>query len=140
MIRSSPPNAHVYAGNTLLGVTPLRYTVTREEYRKGDLVVRVEREGYRPTEGRLWTRVCPGRVVGGIFTLGILFIFKGPTCLASVQDFPLAPIPGYTASGTSAPAQPSVEERLERIEKMRQEGAITNEEYQRYRAEIFKDL
>lgn len=136
VIRSYPPGAKLYINDQFKGVTPQILTVPRSQFDSQKFQVRLERDGYAPVDQTLPTRTCPGRVVGGVFSLGISFIFKPPTCFDSHQDFSMTPLPGQTA----ATHQPTVEERLERIERMRNQGTITNEEYEHYRSEILKGL
>jgi hypothetical protein len=136
MIRSYPPNAKLYVNGTLMGLTPIVYTAKHS--RISDVYqVRLEREGYQPLEDVLHTRICPGRIVGGIFTLGIVLLVRGPTCFASPQEFTLQPSPAGTAEGV---APPTIEERLQRIERMRDQGTINQQEFEEYRKEILKGL
>lgn len=65
---SRPNGAKVYVGGMYVGDTPTIYS-TR------DVVTRdykVEKPGYPSAVGTLTARVAPGRIVGAIFTLGIL--------------------------------------------------------------------
>jgi hypothetical protein len=136
LIRSYPPGAKLYVNDQYEGVTPFMLTVPRAQFADHTFRVRLERDGYTPIDQTLLTRTCPGRVVGGIFSLGISFIFRRPTCFDSHQDFSMVPLPGQPV----AAHQPTIEERLQRIERMRDQGTITNEEYEHYRGEILKGL
>ncbi len=141
MVRTYPPGSKLYVNGEFVGITPVVYTVGSSEFSKQDFSARVDRVGYASADGVLRKRTCPGRVTGGVFTLGILFIFKSPTCFASPQDFSLEPLPDQVgAESGAAPHQPTVEERLDRIRKMRDQGIITNEEFEHYRKEILKGL
>jgi hypothetical protein len=140
MVRSYPPGSKVYVNDEFVGVTPAVYTVDSSEFSKRDFAVRLDRTGYASTDGVLRKQTCPGRVTGGVFTLGILFLFKSPTCFASPQDFLLEPLPDQAVSEAGTLHQPTLEERLDRIRKMRDEGVITPEEYEHYRREILKGL
>ena len=141
VVRSYPPGAKLYMNGHFEGLTPIVYTASRGEYSKGVFRARLEREGYAPLEENLRIGVCGGRIAGAIFTVGIVFLFKGPTCFRSPQDFALAPVAAQAQPSEDGGArQPSMEERLRRIERMRDQGTITNEEYERYRKEILKGL
>jgi len=140
MVRSYPPGSKLYVNGAFVGVTPVVYTVDSSEFPDREFAVHLERTGYTSAEGVLRKQTCPGRVTGGVFTLGILFLFRGPTCFTSPQDFLLEPLPGQTESDGGTAHLPTVEERLERIRKMRDEGIITPEEFEHYRKEILKDL
>ena len=136
LIRSYPPGAKLYVNEQYEGVTPFLLIVPQSQFADHAFRVRLERDGYAPVDQTLLTRTCPGRVVGGIFSLGISFIFKRPTCFDSHQDVTMVPLPGQPI----AAHQPTIDERLHRIERMRDQGTITNEEYEHYRAEILKGL
>lgn len=140
VVRSYPPGAKLYVNGVFVGVTPVNYTVDRSQFSSGDFSVRVDRPGYASAEGVLRKQVCPGRVTGGVFTLGILFLFKRPTCFVSPQDFSLEALADQPASDGGTPHQPTLEERLDRIRKMRDQGIITDEEFEHYRKEILKGL
>jgi hypothetical protein len=140
MVRSYPPGSKLYVNGELVGITPVVYTIDSSEFSTRDFAVRVDRTGYTSAEGVLRKQLCPGRVTGGVFTLGILFLFRGPTCFTSPQDFVLEPLPDQPASDGGTPHLPSVEERLDRIRKMRDQGIITPEEFEHYRREILKEL
>ena len=140
MVRSYPPGSKLYVNGEFVGITPAVYTVDSSEFSKRDFAVRLDRTGYTSAEGVLRKQLCPGRVTGGVFTLGILFLFRGPTCFTSPQDFSLEPLPGQVVSDEGTIHQPTVEERLDRIRKMRDEGIITPEEFEHYRREILKGL
>jgi hypothetical protein len=135
-IRSYPPGSKVFIDGQLAGVTPFGYRVAREEMGRA-FHVRLEREGFQPTEASLQKVTCPGRVVGGIFTFGILFLFKGSTCFVGVHDFSLMEEDGYAGSRRG---QPSAESRLQRLEQLRQNGTITDEEFHRYREGVLREL
>ncbi len=140
MVRSYPPGAKLFVDGQFVGITPVVYSVDRDEFAKRDFAVHLDRTGYVSTDGTLRKETCKGRVTGGVFTLGILFLFKGPTCFASPQDFSLDPTPEPVAAEAGAARPPTVEERLDRIRKMRDRGIITDQEYEQYRKEILKDL
>ena len=143
LVRSYPSGAQLYINNHYEGVTPIELTVPRSEFSAANIQMRLERDGYEPFAGTLKKSTCPGRIVGGIFTLGIVLIFKPPTCFQDPQDFSLVALPGdSTTANGEIPAAPqlTVEERLHRLQRLRESGAITNQEYEHYRAEILKGL
>jgi hypothetical protein len=138
MVRSYPPGSKVYVNGDFVGVTPVVYTVGGAKFTGREFPVRIERTGYAPADSVLRKQTCPGRVVGGVFTLGILFLFRNPTCFVSPQDFLLEALPNTADAGGAH--QPTVEERLDRIRRLRDQGVITNEEFEHYRSEIRKGL
>jgi hypothetical protein len=145
MVRSYPPGAKLYVNDHFEGIAPIIYTTPHSQIGQ-DFQVRLEREGYTTLESTLRKQICPGRIVGGIFTLGIVLIIRGPTCFVSPQDFSLDPIGGGGTSGgpdgtdAGGGRQPSIEDRLRRIERMRDQGTINQQEFEQYRKEILKGL
>jgi hypothetical protein len=140
MVRSYPPGSKVSVNGDFVGVTPVVYTVDGAKFTGREFPVRIERTGYAPADSVLRKQTCPGRVAGGVFTLGILFLFRNPTCFVSPQDFLLEALSNTADAGTGTAHQPTVEERLDRIRRMRDQGVITNEEFEHYRSEILKSL
>jgi hypothetical protein len=137
LIRSYPAGAKVYVNDDFIGVAPSVYTTKHSQIGKSHRV-RLERNGYEPREDLLRTGICGGRIAGGIFTLGIVLLIRGPTCFVSPQDFSLEALP-QSAGGRSG-SDAMVEERLQRLERMRNEGRITNEEYDEYRKQILRGI
>ncbi|HJQ85597.1 MAG TPA: PEGA domain-containing protein [Candidatus Binatia bacterium] len=90
LVRSEPPGAAFYVNDRHVGETPLEVTVPRSAFVK-PIRFRLERAGYEPREGTLSTRVSPGRIVGGAFSMGISLIFRRPTTLRRSYDFMLTP-------------------------------------------------
>ena len=135
-VRSYPAGAKVYVNDTFVGLTPLHYQVPSAEIGH-DFHVRLERPGYQSVDGMLKKEVCRGRIAGGAFTLGILLLFRNSTCFAAMHDFALTELPAEgRAASTGAP---SVETRLQRLERLRQQGIITDEEARRYRDAVLQE-
>jgi PEGA domain-containing protein len=72
LVRSVPPDAKVFIDDKLVGSTPINFAT--QDVRP--LPYRIEKPGYPAAEGTIQTRIAPGRVVGAVFTLGILAIFR----------------------------------------------------------------
>jgi hypothetical protein len=91
MVRSYPPGAKLYVNDHFEGIAPIIYTTPHSQIGK-NFRVRLEREGYTTLEGTLRKQICGGRIAGGIFTLGIVLLVRGPTCFVSPQDFSLTAV------------------------------------------------
>ena len=115
-------------------MTPVRYAVPNAEIGR-DFHVRVEHAGYQTVDGMLKKEVSRGRIVGGVFTFGILLLFRTSTCFASLNDFALPEVEGGQSPAGST-GTPTVETRLQRLDRLRQQGTITDEEFRRYREAI----
>jgi hypothetical protein len=145
LVRSYPPGAKLYVNDRFVGIAPIVYTAPHSQI-GNEFRVRLEREGYERLDGTLRKQICGGRIAGGIFTLGIVLMVRGPTCFVSPQDFSLEPIRGAGSGGADSTGeqngarQPSVEERLRRIERMRDQGTINQQEFEQARKEILKGL
>jgi PEGA domain len=93
VLRSAPPGATVSVGDKPLGMTPVVFKVPRSELKA--YTVHIRKAGYEPVDDVLTTRVAPGRMVGAIFTLGIVYIFRSPTYLVQPPMYQL--VPAYVA-------------------------------------------
>lgn len=76
-IKSYPPGAKAYIDDQYIGSTPVGVAIPRSQVTTPH-TWKVEFRNCEPAEGHLQTRVAPGRIVGYIFTLGIVAIFRGP--------------------------------------------------------------
>jgi hypothetical protein len=90
LIRSQPTGASVWINEAFVGTTPVEYTASRASFAHPHRY-RLELAGYQTAEGALSTRIKPGRLVGGSFSLGISLIFKRPTGFRDRYDFTLVP-------------------------------------------------
>ncbi len=67
-----------------------------------------------------------------------------PTAVAPPPPPPMLgqppPVPAQLAPSAATSAKPSAEERLKRLDDLKQKGLVTDQEYQQKRAEILKDL
>jgi hypothetical protein len=122
MIATVPPGANVYVDSRMAGTSPLYLTVKRRDIRS--IPYRIEMEGYQPVEGVLPVRVAPGRAVGAFFTLGIVYIFRSPTYIGSVQH-----------SLAAAPRE-STAERLIKLKQLHKDGVLSDAEYDEQRQRI----
>ena len=87
--------------------------------------MRLEHRGYQTMSTHLETGVMPSRIVGGVFTLGIVPLFKWPKTYHSLHYYDLRPL--------------GREERLAEIERQRTAGTITDEERQQLRLQVLKE-
>lgn len=133
VIRSIPVGATATVNGTVAGDTPVTIRIPRGDLDK-PIQYRVEKENYQPAEGTVTARVAPGRVVGAVFTLGILLAFRSPLYLPEVTA-QLQPVPTPAALG-----QGTIEERLQKIESLRSKGLISEQEYTRLRGEVLGEL
>jgi|SRR5215468_6884 len=76
-IKSYPAGSKAYVDGQLIGTTPTYSTIPRSEVGLPH-TWRVEFRNCDAAEGQLQTGVAPGRIVGYIFTAGILAAFRGP--------------------------------------------------------------
>jgi len=77
LIKSYPPNAKAYVDGQYIGTTPAFHTVPRAEVSDNHRY-RVEYGNCDPAEGQITTGVAGGRIVGYIFTVGLLSLVRGP--------------------------------------------------------------
>jgi hypothetical protein len=135
-IRSYPAGARIAVNGDFIGTTPVTFAVPRKQFEAQEFTVTAEHEGYESGEIRLQKRTCPGRIVGGVFTLGIVLLFRPPTCFESPQYISLLALPAPPTTDQ----KPTVSERLEQLDALRKDGRITPAEYQKYRRQILDAL
>ena len=132
LIRSYPSGARATVNGEFVGVTPATLEVPRDQVTKKEYRWRVEKPHYEAAEGLVTPRIAPGRIVGAVFTLGILLAFRSPYYLPTVT----AELPPVVA----ATAGESTEQRLEKIQRLHEKGLISEQEYERLRGEILDEL
>lgn len=139
-IRTSPASARVYVDGQYVGISPTVFTAPRSEFRNVR-TCRAELDGYAPAEEPMRTGLSVGRFIGALFSLGIVYIFKSPYVFRGRHDLVLTKLSGPESAGAAAPAAaaaPTTEARLERIKRLREQGLITQEEYDRHQVEILR--
>jgi PEGA domain/Short C-terminal domain len=127
LIRTAPPGAKAYVDGNFIGRTPVEFSVPRREIRPHAL--RLEKEGFEPIEDTIRTRVAPGRIVGAIFSLGIVYLFRSPMDLVTPEMYALSP-------ALSAERDRAIGEALRRVQELHDQGKISDEEFKRQRDEI----
>ena len=118
---SSPAGADVYVNDQFACRTPCTYSTPATQL-KQHTPVRVERAGYQTVESELQTKILAGRIIAGLFTVGLVPLFKWPHSYHSVHSFQLRTL--------------SFEERLERLKQLQAEGKINDEEYRELRRQL----
>lgn len=89
-IVSRPSGARILIDGRPLGVTPMAFAVPRSDWPR-TYSCEVTKEGFVPQTMLLKPQVGGGRIVAGLFTVGIVFLFKSPYVFGSdVYDFDLA--------------------------------------------------
>src|SRR5689334_4184941 len=79
MIKSYPVGARISVNGVFVGAAPAKFVTSREQFDRETFVAVAEQPGYQRTELTLQKGTCRGRIVGAVFTLGILLLFKHPT-------------------------------------------------------------
>jgi hypothetical protein len=136
-IRTYPPNAKVSVDDTVIGVSPVEFRYPSWSMGGKTFRYRAERDGYLPAEGRLKTRVAPGRIVAAVFTSCITCLFHGFKTFEEQTNIELTPLNGQVVEKSGETA--AIAERLRRIQDLYDQGLMTEQEYKRYRSEILHD-
>ncbi len=137
LFKTYPPGASVTVNDRPAGTSPVVVRVPRAELSAGGVFrYHVEHEGYRPADGEFRSIPAPGRVVAGVFTLGIYSLFRGGTTLPEGVDVVLEPV---KESGGARPSDDAAK-RLKRLEDLREQGAIEDDEYRRERNKVLRGL
>lgn len=126
----------MWVNEKFVGITPMIYEMSESEIPEV-IHYRVERGGYLPQEGELRGRFSAGRLIGAIFTLGIVYAARSPYVYRGVYDFALVPLD----DPRDVQAEPlRIDERLRRLQDLRDQGLITEDEYEKQRAAILHGL
>ena len=128
MIHSTPPGANVYMDGTMVGTTPIVFTVPRSEL-KNRYELELTKDGYDSYLGDVHTRVAPGRATGAAFTLGIVYLFRSPYYLVA---------PGQIVLQRSLEAEQDrrVGQELRELKALYVEQKISEEEYEARRRRL----
>ncbi len=137
LIRAYPADARIAVNGQRLGTSPATYTVPRGSGpRDGNFRYHVEREGFQPQDGSFTFKPAGGRITGGIFTLGILFLFKSPLALPDEIEVVLEP----NETSPLQETRPSPAQQLRHLDDLLDRGTITEEEFKRQRNKILHNL
>jgi PEGA domain len=165
LIKSHPGGAKAYVDGTLIGTTPPMTEIPRGQV-GAPHTWRVEFRNCDFAEGTLQTGIAGGRIVGYIFTLGILAAFRGPQyyrpvdailtggdCESSGQVRPAAPpAPGImiqnivgdrnqatTTTGPEISKTQRLNERLTTLRDMYNRKLISKEVYEQESQKAIKE-
>ena len=135
-LNSNPSGATVYFDDQPIGQTPLLYLASRDMVR--DHALRVELEGYEPWQGQARASFAVGRMFGAVCTYGLLYAFKSPyRFIQPKEPVLLKQISPEVVRGTTG-TSPAFEASLERLERLRSDGTLTEEEYRQLREAVFR--
>lgn len=140
-VSSDPEGARVTVDGNPIGVTPIVLNLKR----KNNHVITVARDGYH-TEQVSIQKVMSGAVAGNILAGGLIgwgidassgsqYKLKPDTVTVAMR--PLAPGEVDQAIATG---QPSVEDRLRQLDRLKKDGVVTESEYASTKAELLKEL
>lgn len=130
MIHSIPVGANVYVNDKFLGRTPVEFEVSRFDVSSADYRLRIEKDRFEPVRDIIRTRLAPGRMVGALFTIGIVYIFRSPVYLVPVPTYALNPL----LSAQPLPERDrAIGEALRHLQELHDQGKLTDEEWNRRR-------
>jgi len=119
----SNPAGRVFVRGAYVCTTPCVYSTPATQLDE-HTPFRIERDGYKSVEGELETAILPSRIVAGLFTLGLVPLFKWPHTYRSVHSFELQPL--------------TREERLADLEDRLHRGQISEDEYRYLRLRVLE--
>ena len=135
-VRTHPPLAKLYVEDNYVGQTPTTYSASRGQLGQPIHYV-LERDGYVTAQGFFPVRRSGGRLVGAIFTLGLLVIFKPVTTFSQdTIDIGLQPAVAVDPVRRSE----TIEEKINALKRLRDSGDITPEEFERYKRKALEEM
>ncbi len=120
-INSNPPGASVYVRDRFACLTPCLYSTPSSQL-QDHTPLRIERPGYQTIDTELKTGTHASRIVGGLFTLGLVPLFKRPHTYDAQHSFTLRPL--------------TSQERLAHVEEQHQRGEISDADYRDLRLDV----
>jgi hypothetical protein len=136
-IRTSPPGATVWINGSELGEAPVEFKARSWSVRPNAYRYRVELPGHLPEDGYVQPHLSISRIIAAAVSWCFTCSFRGFFVFDEETEIALSP-EGSPAE-TSTPEDPAAT-RLRRLEALRDEGLITAEEYERYRADVLRDV
>ena len=139
MIHTNPPGAIVWINGKELGTAPVKLKVKSWDARRDAYHYHVEKPGYQPKDGYVQPHLSIGRVASAAFS----------SCLTCSHGFfEFDPDTEIALSPEGAPQQPpeptATEDpaavRLRRLQALRDEGLITDADYEQQKAEVLRDV
>lgn len=136
-IATVPSGAKVWVNEEFLGVSPVELTVESGAGVRfpSRLQARIERAGYEPLEVVLPTQVSGGRVAAGIFTLGMAFYLQGVRTVRRGYVYALYPI-----IASESDISDEWVRGLRQLDRLRQDGLLSDQEYERRRSILLRDI
>lgn len=140
VIESEPSGADVRLSNGMTGKTPTSFKLPR----KDALTVKIEKAGYEPLEVNVTPQVsgAGGAGMAGNVLVGGLIGVAVDAGSGAMNDLKPNPVKVtlMRASYTASSNELNVMARLDYLVRMRKNGALSESEYRRKRAEILKEI
>lgn len=133
LIRTHPDGALVSVNERELGIAPVTFTVKSQDIGSNSTYhFVVKKDGYETAQGFIPVVRAPGRVVGMIFSFGLMRIARGTATFPESYDIGLQPI---THVLVDKPTR-SLAESLRDLGIARDQGLISDDEYKQKRTQI----
>ncbi len=137
-IHTNPPGALVWINGEELGAAPVKFKVKSWDVRRNAYRYHVEAPGYQPKDGYVQPHLSIGRIItatmSSCFTCGFHGFFEFD------PDTEIALVPVGSAADPPLAEENPAAVRLRRLKALRDEGLITDDEYERNKAEVLRDV
>jgi hypothetical protein len=131
VFKSYPAGGQVTLDGKVVGLTPTRVQIPRSQVTDPH-DWRIDYRNCEVATGTLQTDLAPGRIVGYVFTLGILALFRGPDY---IQPVDVALHGGDCSPGAPAVApdarQQQLQQQLDMLRDLYRRNVISREEFER---------
>jgi len=136
-IRTTPPGATVWVNGSELGEAPVEFKARSWSVRPNAYRYRAELPGYLPVDGYVQPHLSVSRVIAAAIFWCFTCSFHGFFVFDEETEIALAPEGSPSESST---AEDPAATRLRRLQALRDEGLITAEEYERYKADVLREV
>ena len=117
---TNPSAASIWIDDRFVCVSPCYYRTPATELH-AHTPVRIETPGFETQRTELQTHIAAGRIIAGFFTVGLVPLFRWPRTYPAYHTFNLRPL--------------NLQERMAELDRLRETGEVTQEEYERLHAQ-----
>lgn len=145
VIDSEPQGAEIFIEGDSVGVTPSKVLVRRRlfDLQNGGKTVRLEKDGYRKAKRSIYVSMNPACIFNTIFLLPHWGVDLATGAIARYEPYNFYYLEPDTNFKYESNPKPAVEidkfDRLLKLKKLLDEGAITQEEFDKEKAKILEE-
>jgi hypothetical protein len=139
VIRTVPAGADVFVNGQTVGPSPATYRIADDAWHP-PYKYHVALEGYLPADGEFVPFPAVGRIIGAVFTLGIVAAFRPMYELEDSYLISLTPDPAASHAKPAPDRGTSLEEKLTELKQLHDEDKISDDDFRRQKARLLEEF